>query len=193
MLIRSKIIHHIQKSGLNHDIGLAFVYFNYKEQTEQTSTSLVGSLLRQLAQDQISICADLKIMYEDHKKNKSKPSFDEVSNALCSAAGRFSQVFIILDALDECSGLDGCRDKMLKLLNRLSFVANVMVTSRPNTSIEQGFNNVQQLEIIASDEDVRLCLEARILDTPRLHRIIATMPSLEKNIVDTISAKAQGM
>lgn len=134
------------------------------------STGLVGSLLKQLAQDQVSICADLKIMFEDHKKRKLKPLFDEVSNALCSAAGHFSQVFIIFDPLDECSEGDGCRDKILKLLNRLKvFFTNIMIISRPNMCIEQGFNNIQGFEIVASDEDVRLCLEARILDPPRLH------------------------
>lgn len=129
------MINHVRKSVLNDDIGLAFIYFNYKKQAEQTPINLVGSLLQQLGQDRASICVDLKSMYEDHGKKNSRPSFDEVSNALCSATNRFSQVFIILDALDECSEEDGCRDRMLKLMSRLSDNADIMMTSRPNVSI----------------------------------------------------------
>ena len=132
-------------------------------------------------------------MYDYHQKKKSKPSFDEVSKALAAAVSCYPQVFIILDALDECSEEDGCRHRMLNELSRLTDDANIMMTSRQNVNIERYFDRLQHLNIIADAEDLRQYLEARLLNSPSLARIVMSMANLREQVINTIVASAKGM
>lgn len=171
------------------NIGLGFIYCDYKHQTAQTPVNLFGGLLKQFSQERPSICNGLRGLYE----GKKEPSLDEIAQALRTSTGIFSKVFIIVDALDECSEIKGSRTIMLEELGVLSNMANIMITSRPHVNVEEYFQSIQNLEIIASDHDVRRYVEQRISGAPRLARIVKSETGLKQRITDAVAESIKGM
>ncbi|KAI9852608.1 MAG: hypothetical protein M1824_001849 [Vezdaea acicularis] len=192
-VIAAIAIDHVQKRYTSTKTGMAYIYCNYKEQSEQTSVNLVGSLLQQLAQQNPSILDNLTSIYEHHSSKNTRPALHEISKVFQSTISSFKNVFIVIDALDECCEENGSRDGLLESLGALVDNARFMFTSRPNVRINKGFPYMQELEIIASNEDVRTYLDARILQTPRLVRIIRSHLDLKDMIADTISNNVEGM
>lgn len=118
----------------------------------------------QLAQGRSPLSDSVKSLYDKHKKKQTRPSFDEIVTALQSVATIYSRVFLIVDALDECQGTDGCREKFLSETFALQAKCgvNVFATSRLIPDIMTKFEGSVSLEIRAHDEDVRKYLDGRI-------------------------------
>ncbi|KAI1299150.1 purine and uridine phosphorylase [Xylaria venustula] len=104
--------------------ALAYVYYNYKRQSEQGFESMLSSLLKQLAKSHSSLPHILKKLYSRHERSRTNPSFDELSHALELITAEYSRVFIIVDALDECSGLNNSNPSGF-LLAQLHFTSLV--------------------------------------------------------------------
>ena len=177
----------------SNDIGATFLYCSYKEQVEQTPVNLIASLLQQLVLHRSIIPDELEDLYNSHVDKKSRPSLKECSKLLQAEIGRFSKIFIIIDALDEYIERDGTRDTLLNELRHLPFNIGLLVTSRYVSTIEYGFNSDRNLEIRANDRDVERYLKSRIARSSQLARHIKADPGLESDIVATIVKNAQGM
>jgi hypothetical protein len=97
----------------NQNVGIAYLYCNFRRRDEQSAENLLASLLKQLTQERSSLPESVKALYDHHKDKRTRPLFDEISRTLQSVAAMSSQVFIVVDALDECQASDGCRTKFL--------------------------------------------------------------------------------
>jgi hypothetical protein len=167
------------------------IYCNYKEQSRQTVSSLVTSLLRQLVQDHSTVYNKVKTLYKNHENRGTRPAFQQFLEALQSAMGTFSKVFIVVDALDECS--DRTRAELLLALRSLGSTVSLLVTSRNLTSIAQDFQRAKHLDIQASDQDVRNYIEGRMPLEPSLQIHVHNDPTLREEIVESITKNVQGM
>jgi len=102
----------------------------------------------------------------------------------------FSKVFVVVDALDECS--DSTREELLPALRSLAGT-NLLVTSRDIASIARDFQEDKQLNIRAREEDIRNYIEGRI---PRLRFLkihVDKDAALKEDIVKAIVESADGM
>lgn len=109
-IMASTVVDHLQKEFENQDIGILYLYCNYRRKLEQTVLNLLGSLIQQMAQQRAGISPELEALYEKHVDRKSKPDLDEMVAILRSEAARFSKVFIVVDALDECTNSHDSQD-----------------------------------------------------------------------------------
>ncbi|KAJ6256405.1 hypothetical protein Dda_8905 [Drechslerella dactyloides] len=92
------------------------------------------------------------------KDKGTKPLDDEILSVLRSVISLYSEIFIIIDALDECQANENCREKFISVLLQLQAQCrsvNILVTSRPIPSIEARFQGNPKCEIRAHEEDVR--------------------------------------
>jgi hypothetical protein len=174
------------------NIGIAYLYCNYRRQYEQKLQDLFAILLKQFVQEQPFIPDSVKTLYDRHKDKRTKPSLDEILGVLQSVVAAYSRVFIIVDALDECQISDGCSQKFLSGLFNLCTRcrANLFVTSRPLLSIEKEFEGNAILEIRASEEDVRRYLDGHML---RLPGFVTRSPELQEEIKAAIVKAVDGM
>ena len=119
--------------------------------------NLVASLLKQLVQQHGVVSEDLKNLYCRHLKCETRPMLDEVFKMLQSEMNRYRQVFVVVDALDECSIENRVRQELSSKLYELQtpHTVNLMMTSCHIPDIMQEFQNSLQLEIRAGEEDVR--------------------------------------
>lgn len=173
-------------------IGIAFIYCNFRRQQEQKFQDLLANLLKQLSQGQASIPDSVEALYNHHRNKRTRPSCDEISEALHSVATMYSRVFIIVDALDECQKSNGCMTKFLSEIFSLQgrCGANIFTTSRFIPEITERFAGTTSLEIRAYEEDVRRYLDSHIFQLPA---IVGRNPTLQEEIKATILKVAGGM
>ncbi|KAI1430074.1 hypothetical protein F5Y12DRAFT_793229 [Xylaria sp. FL1777] len=181
-----------KRLGNKSATAVAYVYCNYNRQGEQTLEGLLSSLLKQLAESQPALPHSLKELYDQHKRKRTRPSLDEVSNGLESVAAQNSRIFIIADALDECQALHDCRTKFLSaILNlRMKTHANIFVTSRPIPEIIDHFRGDSSIEIRATENDIRRYLCGHLSELPK---VVATRPNLQDEITTSITNAVDGM
>ena len=148
--------------------------------------------MQQLIQIRSIVSDDIIASYRQHSRRQTRPSLAEFSDLLQSEVRRFLKVFIVIDALDECSEKDGIRG-FLPEVRKLPSNVHVLVTSRHVTLIEHEFQNVVRLEVSATDDDIRSYAEARIEEHTQLIRHIKSDPTLQGTILDSIVQKAKGM
>ena len=108
----------------------------------------------------------------------------------------FSSVFVVIDALDEYSEGNGTREVLLREIQALQPNLHLLVTSRWVPTIQRQFQEIDgslQLEILASEEDIRDYLKMRISRETRLQGHVREDQELQKSILDTIVESCQGM
>ncbi|KAI9782389.1 MAG: hypothetical protein M1839_005262 [Geoglossum umbratile] len=176
----------------NPNIGIAYLYCNFRRRGEQKAEDLLASLLKQLSQGQSSLPNSVRALYDKHKQKWTRPLFDETARTLQSVATIYSRVFIAIDALDECQVSDGCRSRFLSEIFNLQVKcgANVFATSRFIPEITEKFNGSTSLEIRASDEDVRKYLKGHM---SRLPLFVSRNVDLQEEIMTEIAQAVDGM
>jgi NACHT domain len=145
--------------------------------------------VQQLVQRQSVVSDDITAIYGKHIRKQRRPSLAEYSELLQSEVRRFSEVFIVIDALDECPEREGIRG-FIPEVRKLLPNAHLLVTSRHNPAIEHEFKKAARLEIRATDKDIKSYVDGRIREQPEFIREDSTLRSA---ILDTIIQKADGM
>jgi hypothetical protein len=150
--------------------------------------------LQQLTRRRSTIPSELQKVYHHHEEYKTRPSVSEYSALLELELSSFSEAFIVIDALDECLNNEGTRDALLTEIQKLQPRLRLLITSRPNVKdLDLKFGNASQLEICASDSDIKQYLESEIDKKERLRAILKTNLSLRDTVTNTILQKAEGM
>ncbi|KAL8791314.1 MAG: hypothetical protein Q9195_005933 [Heterodermia aff. obscurata] len=186
----SIVVDYLQISVLDDENAVAFIYCNYKERAQQTLANLLSSLARQFISQRNLIPDTLRSSYSRHTKNGTQPSHVELLELLADVASEFSSLFLVIDALDECDFIDGTRTGLVSGLRQLlHHGAHLLFTSRPLGDVESLFKDCPQLEIRASERDIRCHVSSRLMSEPRLAKHIATDNDLLNAILDTIVAR----
>ena len=192
-ILASTIINHLQTTFQDRpEIAIAYIYFSYKRQEEQTLNSSLASLLRQLAETQSSLPKPVQRLYDLHCSKRTRPSVDELTQTLRSVIAMYTKVYIVVDALDECQSHNGCRSEFIFRLFTLQDQtgANLLATSRFITEIVETFHGKPMLEIRASEEDVRGYLSGNI---SRFPGFVRRDPGLQEQIISGVVRAAEGM
>ena len=193
-ILTSIVIDHLSTRFQNDiDIGIAYVYFNYKQNVnKQNVENLLSSLLKQLSQERPPLLDSVKALYDQHRKKQTRPSINDLSVALQSVAAVYSRVFIIVDALDECQASDGCRATFLTEIFSLQTKtrANLFTTSRSIPEITEMFKHSMSLEIRANGEDVRRYLEGHMSKLPTF---VGRSSDLQEEIKTSVVEAVDGM
>ncbi|KAI9797607.1 MAG: hypothetical protein M1833_005390 [Piccolia ochrophora] len=161
-VLASVVVDHLQHSMTDRGTGVFYVYCSYRNGTQQTLVNILGSLWKQLVQGLPSFPDELNNLYNLHIGKGTQPSADELDNGLAALINRYSASYVVIDALDECA--DEVRRYLLPMLRQLQTHCNVniMATSRRLFNIECEFLESLQLEIRASDEDIRTYLDEQM-------------------------------
>ena len=125
--------------------SIAFFYFDFRESSKQDIRGTLSSLLFQLSDQSGACCGILERQYSTHKAGAREPSEDALRGCLESMLMLRDQgpIFIVLDAVDECSNSAGTpspREDILDFVEWLSELhhshLSICVTSRPEVDIE---------------------------------------------------------
>ena len=191
-MLASLVIDDLKETHRAGNSGVSYIYCDYRMQQEQTLSTLVASLLKQVLQQQQVITTNVKEACQGHMWADTRPTFQEMLNMLQTAMGSFSRTYVIVDALDELSSQDRVRQNLLEELRNLQVAHgyNLLVTSRHITNLTLEFPKPLCLEIRASPEDVRRYVCGHMKQLPNCVR---TNVGLQESIISSIVAAVDGM
>jgi hypothetical protein len=188
-------VSYLERTFQQDNVRIVYIYCNYKE-PNQSAVNLLASVLQQLIQTDSDVSKEVIDLYKSHTMRKTRPGISEYSELLKREVQRYSKVFLIIDALDECIDIE-TRETLLteiaKVETNVQSNLHLLVTARPHISINQIFKEASSLEIYASNDDIKAYLQGRIETTSRLKRQIVNDPDLGNKIITTILGNAQGM
>ena len=159
--------------------------------------NLVASFLRQIVEDSKTEFSDkIRKLYEKFNQSSSRPTLDNILTTLKLELREFAEIFIIVDALDECAESDSRsvertypRHELLKALKTLfdNRDIRVLFTTRLDSAAQRQLPG-EILEIRATDHDIGVYLDEQIRKTPRIKAW-----EIDDLIKSKIIEKAQGM
>ena len=184
------VIHHLFEQQPTDDVGIAYVFCNYKRQEEQNTSHVLGALVRQLLYRKAKAPTSIQDLYKRLSSRNARPSLEELRKAFLDLAGEFIKVHIVIDALDECR--QATRSDVLSLLEsaQCSSIVRLLVTTRDVHGILQDTSQSTKLEVRASDADVEAYLRAAIGALPRL---VQSNQDLQDEIIETLVSAVDGM
>jgi len=112
---------------------------------------------------------------------------------LLRTVGQFSRVYIVVDALDECSDIDQNREDFVEKLTSLRPYVSICLISRPLPHLERTLDQAEHYELVADDQDIIEYVKECMSTSIRMKSHISRDPSLAQTIVSKILKKAKGM
>ena len=193
-VITSIAVNYVAESTRGQDIAIIYIYCDYKDSSTHSVNALLSSLLRQLIEQtpRAESIAELSMILNENAKYRD-PTEAELFTWVCTVSKDFNNVYIFVDALDECPELS--RDALLLRLEQFSQFGQtrLFLTSRPNIDIKSRLQNISRIEIAASTPDIEAYLHSEIQKSGRLALFVRKDPGLKQDIVDCVIGKAHGM
>jgi hypothetical protein len=184
--------------------SIVYYYFDFRDTAKQDVRGLVSSLLSQLCAQSTLCCDALSRFYSAHGDGSQKPITGALIQCLRDILEIPGQgpIYIIIDALDECSNtwrLSSAREKVLELLEELVKLRiptlRICATSRPEFDIHNILAPLTSLRLSLHDESGQrkdiLDYISRVVNTDR--RMRSWREEDKKLVVNTLSRRADGM
>ncbi|KAJ5637543.1 hypothetical protein N7490_007422 [Penicillium lividum] len=175
------------------EIGIAYIYCDYKRNSKVELETILLSLLKQLSQTRPSLPRSVSAMHERSLEIHKRPSLQDISEAICSVAKTYLRIFVIIDALDEFRAFENCQSRLMdEIFNIQSQVElKLFVTSRitRTTEMTAAFHE-NRLEIRASEADIGRYLGANMF---RLPGFVNRNSTLQEEIIREIVRIADGI
>jgi hypothetical protein len=187
---RAILINHIKTELLpsSTTTGLAFVFYDHQE--KPTASDIIACLAKQLAAQSATVHPKLWDMYEDLGTVQQRPDAQQSESLIKSLCANFDRVFLVVDALDECTDRFERRLLITTLDALQSDKVKTMVTSRLNLeNIQHQLQDRPRIDIAASDADVREYLVYKLRSG--LRRRLTS--GLEEQVTQEIVSRAAGM
>ena len=200
----SAIIQDIARRRAAGLAGMAYYYFDFRDDKKQDRYGLLSSLLSQLSARSDPCYEVLSQLYSDNAGGVEKPDGSVltkcVKDMLCLPGQGL--IYIIIDALDECldtSSFPSARAEVLELVEELARSnrpnVRLCVASRPDIDIRNALEPLKPLEISLHDE------EGHNHDIIEYIRSVVYSDRKMRNwrdedkqlVIDTLSDKAAGM
>jgi len=136
--VSSLVVDSLCDQARGQNAAVACFYFDFAAQKEQSLTSMLGSLLKQVVSGQREMPEEISKAYEDQKKviGGRGPQLPDIVKMLQTSSSE-KPTFICIDALDECAA-----EYQVKLLDSLHQIlqkspnVRIFVTGRPHIQAE---------------------------------------------------------
>lgn len=202
VLPRSNVLEHITcKHGLVQGVGIAFIYYDYQQQQKNTQTlpHVICALLKQL-------CRGLKdipnVLLKSHQESHSPTDVGNLAHFVATAAN-YNELFIVIDALDECTAEHRNRYQMIEFLDQMAKQlgsVKIFITSRREHDIVTAFESARTPMILIEAKNTARDIERYVKDEIQQlrqgrhgHRLYIKSESLANEVVRTLTEKADGM
>jgi hypothetical protein len=181
--------------------SLAFFYHDFNEDDKRNIRGLLSSMLVQLCHQSEPYCDILSKFYSDHASGLQHPSDDELIACLKDVLELTGQapVFLIVDALDECSDISDVpspREKVLYCLEELIELRvtnlRLCVTSRPEADIKLVLQPLTSYSVSLHEErgqmqDINNYIKSVVKDMRRWKS------EHKQLVIDVLTKRADGM
>jgi hypothetical protein len=200
----SSIVEDVQAMCQTGLATLAFFYFDFRDIGKQDARSLLSSLVIQLCHESDKYSGILSSRYSTHGNGTRQPSEDALLECLedmLKLRGQ-GEVYIVVDALDECPNVSGYptpREQILKILQELVNLrlphVHLCITSRPEVDIREALDglavhNMSLHEQAGQNQDIFDYIESVVSSDPKIRRWREEDRQL---VTTTLMKRARGM
>ena len=166
---------------------MVHIYFDYKDPEGQTAESIIRCLLKQLLIPLDLVPRDLQTLYEDQRRRLCLPDNATLVRLWDRLTSKYSSVYAVFDALDECS--PKARVELLNLIDKIRKPnIKILCTFRSyvQSIVLERFKDSHFLKIEAHADDIRNYLSERLKKEWEHHPLLIPL------IIDAIADKATG-
>ncbi|KAK5052599.1 hypothetical protein LTR84_002464 [Exophiala bonariae] len=190
-LLMSNVIHHLQAKFMTEEnIGIAYLYCNFRRNEEQTALHVCTNLLKQLVRVRGAIPESVKDMHSRHGKVQTRPTLEEIVTTLCAVIRELTKCIFIIDALDELD-FKNARQLLPKMFEIQADTAmKLIASSREYPEICKSFAACDSLQIRATEDDITNFLEGHMYQLPNY---VSKRPDLQDAVKSGIIEAADGM
>ena len=204
LFISSTIVEDVRDVCQTGLATLAFFYFDFRDASKQDLRSLLSSLLLQLSALSDDFSTIFFKLYSAHDNGSRQPSDDALIKCLkdmLTLPGQ-AEMYIVMDALDECPNLSGYptpREKVLSIMKELVNLrlphVHFCITSRPEVDIRDALqplaaHNVSLHEQAGQTQDISDYIRSVVYSDPKMRRWREEDKQL---VIKTLTEKASGM
>ena len=177
-ILSAIIVDHLSSTMKSKDIGIAWLYIDYREHDLQTIENLFTNILVQLFNQRGEISKPMMKSLSFNWKG-AKPTPAEYKSWLQDEIQKFDRTIIIIDALDELRTKELCK-QFINELQSLNSPIHLLVTSRSHRELQFLRGDSIEIEIKPRKDDVILYIECRLKNSQQLWNHILADPSLKE-------------
>jgi len=186
---RSAVIDHLEHwKAATPNVGLAYIYCDFRDQALQTTENIIGAIAKQLLR-QLPNPEEIATILKKSCNNKEHQQLVRKTKAFSDICNQFHRVFICLDALDECQEIP-------ELLNCFLNVAMVRMFTTGRKFVQQvietHFGPTPTIHIEAKESDIQVLVKERIREDRKKDPSLMN-ECLERYITEKVSALSKGM
>ena len=192
--ISSLVIDNLCDRPCGEEIAIAMFYCEFRDQQEQTTTNIIGAILKQLlVKGEVLGHVQKAFQKEKNEVGGRGLRLPDMVQMLKKAVAILPQVFICVDALDECPP-----KHLLELLRSMKDViqessrTRIFLTGRPQVEVEiTGYFTTRLIiPIIPKTHDIQVYLENKLEMDPEP---VAMSHSLRADILRIIPERVSEM
>jgi hypothetical protein len=199
---RSAIIEDVEGKRAIGLAKMAYYYFDFRDSKKQDCYGLLSSLILQLSLESDPCYNILSKLHSDNNRAR-KPTLIALKKCLKNMLSQPGQgpIYIIVDALDECSNSSGtpsARGKVLELIKELVDLGlpdvHLCVASRPEIDIQKALESLNPLQISLHNEiGQEADIIAYIKSVVNSDSVLDWTEEDKNMVINTLSQKANGM
>lgn len=196
-ILSTLVVDEVLTRKRSHSVGTAYFYVRHDDKNSQLPSNVLGSIVSQLARQDSAALDDVVKLYTKHHRHESltaTPEEGDLVTLLYDISNNFTDVFIMIDGLDECGSVfDRDRKRLIEISSEMhrseKCQIHTLIFSRDELDIRKCLTaaEFQTVSIAATSEDLRLYVNAWI---PLLN---IQSDKLKAEVVDRLVEEAQGM
>ena len=175
-------------------IGIAFFYFTFNDESKQDESAMLRALLLQLSGQLPNGHSKLARLH--HTYHSGIPPSLVLTEHLHQLVQKFQHVYIVLDALDE-SPRNGARDQVLDTLEAMKKWSlrgfHLLVTSRDEVDIRDSLNPSLHQQVKMENGGIDKDIAEFILSRLHNDRKLRKWSLYQSRIQETLIERAQGV
>jgi DNA replication protein DnaC len=201
-VLSSSIIKNLESSTSHQP--LLYFFFDFSDASKQKFESMVRSVITQLYYKHPETRQELDSLFSSCKDGQDQPSNESLCNVLIRMIEQVKEIWLVLDALDECSTRKGSSSTeglvlwIEEVLRSERLNIHIIVTSRPEQDIQfdimkfANTDNIIRIQSSLISDDIRAYIRTRVREDSGFERW-RSRPEILDEIETRLMEKAGGM
>jgi hypothetical protein len=182
---------------------LLYFYFDFNDIHKQTFKNMIRSLISQLYHKYPETTQELDTLFSSCENGRQQPTSALLYKVLLHMIEQVNEVWLVLDALDECRtrkgpSTEGLLSWIREVLDSSQRNVHLLVTSRPEQDIKSGImefahsDDIVPIQSSLITDDIRAYVHTRVREDNSLKRW-RSHPEVQSEIETRLMEKADGM
>ena len=182
----------------NPTLAVLYFYFDFKDVEKQGHEKMIRSLIVQLSSQLGGTTQSLEALHSSCGNGGRQPTPDMLLATLHQIMKSFEEIFIVLDALDECSDRQELLEDIEQFKHWTDVNLHILSTSRREKDIEERIEPLARCEgkipvdSMHVNDDIRAFVHEKLQTDLKLRRW-GKEPKAQQEIENALMDKADGM